>query len=876
FLLSNRQKEFLVLDREDILDLFATTDPYKSQTFDQLLYGYRAIQAEASEVGDLSMHYGHAYALIKKNVEKEAFYDRIQSNGVRLPADLLRDKKKEILRDFKNAEYLLQYILNVNPLHVDAYLLLGWLHQYIDERRNVRLEIEPSYIEQVYEYFTGTSQQPTDGRFYSEIYLIYFPDNLYEGNIELYRQALEKVSGADPEPLQLASLNLNLANNYFKLLNFKRAINHYEEVERLRNVAGKSPFNGYAQRALFHFNLGRALFYEDRPAEGARHLLEAYQIYDEFERKPLHEQFSTLRFIMYSRDTSEYGPEIDRKLIRQKLEDLTAKSDEVRTRMSLIAALIGLAYWRAGDYEEAILFYRDAEFRLYKSGEPPPGAIDRSSLMNFIALAYQSMQEFSISDEHARQAGSYARDPGLVHYDLRYQPQTIGGRMLGCILDYGEDFSVIGEGRNPYGFSPLRQYELSLGIQLENMILKGDLDQAAYLLRQRRQVFQTLDIKLQLGRMGYVSTLNREALNYFEAGNFEEAANSFQKAAGIARKYNLLSSFRLNFTNRYRALFATFEQPDVDGRIARQRIDRGLEEVREFREQYAEKARDDFIRQRESEIPDYEFDPERDGPSLQRKINSELVDIKAIEATLYFYRARLRDNRNANTDRANQSDYRAALQRYDELLQAPATSPGQIMTQIRRRLNRAQILHAMGNLLQARRELNDIVEVTYEYNMLAEEWHAHFLLARLHQELYEIYNQREDAVRTGNQLDQAVAILREHPEIHPQLQRSLESFFNFATGSLIARNNPERALFMQEWSWEYALRNEYFRYPLKFENRQYSQAYDRLRSTRLLLARLNRDESVLRIQRSDFARVVQRKERLSQTLDELRTGLVST
>ncbi|MEQ9366025.1 MAG: hypothetical protein RIF32_17410, partial [Leptospirales bacterium] len=238
--LESRTRDLVVLDQSDLVALVSESDPYDSQTYDELIFGYRAALETASDVGDLSLLYGYAYILIKKNTEREAFYENLQNEafaarqgltgltpgGASLPQSLLIAKKEEILRDFKHADYLLQYILNVDPLNVDAYLLQGWLYQYIDDRRAKPVQTVPTFLENIYYYVTRSRPATlSDGRFYSDLYKNYFPENLYESNVELFRQALQKVEGDAPDRAS-GNLHLNLANNYFKLLNFQRAAEH--------------------------------------------------------------------------------------------------------------------------------------------------------------------------------------------------------------------------------------------------------------------------------------------------------------------------------------------------------------------------------------------------------------------------------------------------------------------------------------------------------------------------------------------------------------------------------------------------------------------------------------------------------------------------
>lgn len=919
-LLESRARDLVVLDQSDLVALVSESDPYDSQTYDELIFGYRAALKEASDVGDLSLLYGYAYILIKKNTEREAFYENLQNKaftakqgltgltpgGVSLPQSLLIEKKEEILRDFKHADYLLQYILNVDPLNVDAYLLQGWLYQYIDDRRTKQVQTVPTFLENIYYYVTRSNPAVlSDGRFYADLYKNYFPENLYESNVELFRQALQKVEGNAPDQAT-GNLHLNLANNYFKLLNFQRAVEHYNKSEtyitRASQASQTAPFDNYRRHALFHFNMGRALFYEGRLDEAAQRLQKAYDIYDESERKPLHERFSTLNFVLATSQSAGGVSFNQRRIQRQKVKDILAQSEEVRLKMALIAAMIGLAHWEAGRPDEAVLFYQDAILRLYENADGKsndnnifggdetnlagPAVVERASLMNFIALAYQSQRNFAESDARAIQAGRYARDRGLTRNDLRYEPQTLGGRALGCILPYGEDFSIIGEGRTPYGFSPLRQYHLSLGVQLENRIQQGDLEGASYLLRQRRQAFQAKDMDVRLGRQGFVATLNQEALNYYRAGEFNMAADGFREAAERSREFDFLQSFRQNYYNYFKALFAGIEAAEkksdggqLDGvsteKLAEFResaitqIVGGLEEIETFREEYNDELREQFIAARAAEVPDYEFDEERDGQALKQKLSQQLLDILSIEGTLYYYLGRLRMNAaaaRANLDLAY-ADLDRAVTRYDEALAVIQTANEGGQQSLRIRINRARALRQAGRLQQARRDLRGIIEDAYEFNLIREEWLAHGLLADVYDELHTIYGRIEDRKQAAANYTSGASLLANNPQLYGRIRRNANPFYESAADFFIRAGQPDRALKLLERRWENYLAWQFYRNPLTFEDAAFQRDYTLVRQSSVILLQLDDSESALRIQRKAFAKITERKRQTRDTIN---------
>ncbi|MCB1306026.1 MAG: hypothetical protein KDK37_17180, partial [Leptospiraceae bacterium] len=152
--LAYERKKREIISPDQIADWVSESDPFEARIFNELVYGYRHSAQEARDFFDHSLIYGYAYTLVQKSVERERFYDSVLKKG-NLSRGFLRTKKEAVLRDLKEAEYQLQYILYVEPENVDAYLLLGWLYQYVDERRESQLLIEPGYEEQLFSALTG-------------------------------------------------------------------------------------------------------------------------------------------------------------------------------------------------------------------------------------------------------------------------------------------------------------------------------------------------------------------------------------------------------------------------------------------------------------------------------------------------------------------------------------------------------------------------------------------------------------------------------------------------------------------------------------------------------------------------------------------------
>lgn len=836
-----------------LTELLSEGDPFEARVFNELVYGYRYAAPEAREYFDHSLLYGYAYTLVQKSVEREKFYDGLLKEGEDLSNAFLQEKKEAVLRDLKEAEYQLQYILYVEPEDVDAYLLLGWLYQYVDERRESTLLIEPDFIEQAYRTLTGIRPaEYQDGAYYRDLYVAYFPDRLYEQNIELYNQALTRL-GDTGDPASRALLNLNLANNHFKLLNFKRASEHYRAFEDLKSASTRSVFSGYLQEALYYFNRGRSAYYEGEVENAARDLQKAAEIFDQEEYQPAFERYTDLKFRTSAR---EYPAYLDRSL-----KETEQKLLQSRYRLALIASLRGLALSEAGRYREAISSYQEAEYILYRQRPAVPDGVARSGILNFMAMSYQSAGLYESAEGTALLAEKVSLNRGLDREDSRYQPQTIGGRALGCILPYGEDFSVIGEGRTPFGFSPLRQYELSLGIQLENAILLGNLDRALKLIEKRQEVFQSEDGDVILGKQGILSSMNQKALNLVNLQRFEEAHEAFQEAADKALDWNFLDSFFTNFKNSYVVLFMAAEAGHPIA--SEDRLEDSLTVLKNQQARYRQEIREEYIAEKTTEDPDFSYEPQRDDAAVEERVNQRLVDFLLIEGQIHYYLAIARG-------KDGKQEAFKALRRFDETLaalRARGQDPG--FEAMRSRLNRARTLMVLGNTEEAIRDLRELADETYEYNALREYWATY-------RSLGDAYLQNGDTGNASANYEKSLQILLDFPDLRYRVASRLPDYFDSLVSFYISTDRHRRAMEILEMKRQNYLQRQFLRYPLSLANSIQDEQHRVLLQNLDILARSSRQESFIRLRHENFEDIARYNEDLRQEIRYVQTSLAQS
>ena len=129
--------------------LLGDSDTYSSENFAEIERDYHLLFKQAVLAHDFSALYAYAYMLIKKNMSRKSFRIALQKKGQNFSPAFLQNRKKESLHDLKKAEYLLRYILNIDPQHADAYLLLGWLLQYVDQGKKDTLRYRANLWERI-------------------------------------------------------------------------------------------------------------------------------------------------------------------------------------------------------------------------------------------------------------------------------------------------------------------------------------------------------------------------------------------------------------------------------------------------------------------------------------------------------------------------------------------------------------------------------------------------------------------------------------------------------------------------------------------------------------------------------------------------------
>jgi tetratricopeptide (TPR) repeat protein len=450
---------------------FNYVSTYNQDAFDVPERFYNSRKESALKSLDLGAIYGYSYLLISKAVLRESIYLKNDS--------MTHSRKKKILEELKEAELNLQWIIYANPTYNEAYLLLGWMYQYIDIRKRSFLEGEEKREEEIFE----------------SLYLQYFPLKYLEENVELYKQIIE-FSGKSKQYKLLSDLHLNLGNTYFLLNDFENAIREYSYVEtNSKFIIPTVQFENYKHKTIYLFNFARAYIYAGQIEKAIPYLEEAISIYYK----------------------EEYFPLVAKIGVNKENEILNKELNEVRKKLTLLNSLLGLAEMELENYKKAIFQFQTA---LSMNGDTK--YINDIGLYNSLALCYQKIGEYAKSEDALSKSDSeFKKKQSKLRKILNYS-----------IWDtlFPENLRVIGEGRFPGEMPDEFSNLLGQGIRIQNSIDNKEFTLTSELIQKRYNFLKdhSLDKNTSGKKILEKSNLSL-AYNDFQKGNYMQASDLYTK-----------------------------------------------------------------------------------------------------------------------------------------------------------------------------------------------------------------------------------------------------------------------------------------------------------------------------------------------------------
>ncbi len=453
--------------------------------------------------------YGLAYIYTKK-----ACIVRESVSGI----NISKDQLDTVLSDFNKAVNQIGWALFMDDNFIDCELLKGWIYQYVDLLRQMDEE---------------------SGGKKSSLFDKYFPDHLWEKNIPSYEKALA-INNERDYPGREGNLHLNLANTYFLLSNYPRALVHYIEAGKF-----KKNFGSKIEEALFYYHLGYCHWQNDEIAKAKEEMSKTLRIYE----------------MLAAGNIGKYKYQIYYLYRFFALFDRTEKK-----------------------YDKAISSFN----RVIEFSDKHKIKIDRARYLQEIAYCHKELGDMETALLYLNKAGQL-----LSKYKTTERDYNLKINMLGLfsfsIWNLGEESFIIGSSRIYTELDTAQKRILNASLEEEIFSEKGDYKNAIEAAKKK------LALLKDAGEEKYRETENKILNNigyyYFTLKDYVKAGDNFRQAMNSALKSgdnNLEGLFVtvLNTVNLYSFM--------LENRISGiedplKTIDSFIKQIAAFRESYREK-----------------------------------------------------------------------------------------------------------------------------------------------------------------------------------------------------------------------------------------------------------------------------------------------
>ncbi len=618
---------------------------------------------------------------------------------------LTKSEKKAVFEYFRKAEIDLNWCFFANPRFADAYIMLGWMYQFIDEKREVVLDV---------------SSGKRDREIFESLYKSFFPDYLFEKNIRLYQRTLALFAGKGSARVR-NSFHLNIANNYFLLNNYSQAEEHYTAILD-KNGNPNYQFETPEQEMMFYYHLGRTLYFTGKNDAAARYLR-----YVENNLNPRYPivgvDGKTQRLNQARREiayktfalNSEYSQNLPAAINYLQTVLIEHRQTASPTPVSLIHLELARLYLRSGDLTASLENTQKAESALSKEEEIP-------------------IPKYKIR----------------IKWFWVYEPWTW---LVGLIYKLPYDDVVIGENHLAFVLPTVNRYELMYSIRAEIYRSKGLLAEASQALgklieyakkdntKHGREtlnvaVSRRAELEFSLRSWDGARALYEDALKQAVKSKNSAAALTFRKNIELCKLRKLETevvpvSEKIKTAHRYAAEIDAYENRMFEIRLksAKARVE--------------EKADPDHPQLTEAEIK-----------KLRENVQSEFQSVLFFKGLYLAHEAQLADFEGKVYDRVEDFDtyltrknatfskYQTALKYFRGFSAStsediyPAFEPDSKNNSLRIKLamNRAKILQEMNLAEESATELKTILERSQEFNAQLEYAIAAYRLYRVHED----------------------------------------------------------------------------------------------------------------------------------------------
>ncbi len=384
-----------------------------------------------------------------------------------------------IYEAFKKADEQVDWALFMDDTFIEPYILKSWIYQYIDLERNTN----------------GDNAEKYAGKL--------FPKHLWEENLVILEKALN-VNDESLKPENEGNLHLNMANSYFLLLNYPRALKEYKLAEKY-----KKSFGSDIEKALFHFHLGYSLWQNSDIKEAEEEIKKAYEIYNSL--------------------------------------SLSGGSEKYKYQYLTIYRYFALFSREENRYTEAIEWYR----KILKYAEDNKLTIDRARYYQELAYCYiktgrPDSAKYNL-DRAATMLEKYPDDERK--YYLRIKLFGLGPFP---VLNLGADAAVIGNNKIFYPLDTRDKKLLNLSLYEEIAVESGNYTEAIRYLKEKIMVLEEATTSVAVDAR--IRSLNNLGYYYYVSGKLKDAEISFNRAGDLAGEKSNLDGTKkamMNLVNLY-------------------------------------------------------------------------------------------------------------------------------------------------------------------------------------------------------------------------------------------------------------------------------------------------------------------------------------
>lgn len=512
---------------------------------------------------------------------------------------LSKSEKKQVFEDFRKAEIDLNWCFFANAKFADAYVMLGWMYQFIDEKREVVLE---------------ASSGKRDREVFESLYKTYFPDYLFEKNIRLYQKTLA-LFGTSGSPRVRNSFHLNIANNYFLLNNYSQAEEHYTAILDKKGNPDYQ-FESPEQEFMFYYHLGRTLYFTGKNDAAARYL--------EYVENNLNSRYPL------------QGLPAEKLKINQARRETAYKTFALNSEYSQNLP-------KAVSYNQAIV----GERQLVGAESPVSMVFLELARLNLRQADFNSALDYTNKAEEALAKEEKIPIPKFkirIKWFWVYEPWTW---LVGLIYKLPYDDVYIGDNHLAFELPTVNRYQLLYSIRAEIFKSKGLLHDASGALAKLVEQAEKDDTKH--GKETLSSAVSRRAELEFNLKNWDESLKLYQDALKRAEKSGNTGSaltFRKNIELcRLRKLETLNEGLGDKLKAARKNFEIVADYEKEIIDERTDKAIDALKKQRKTdEKPEptkEEIDKVKD--QINKQVKAELQPLLFFKGLNLAHEAELSD-----------------------------------------------------------------------------------------------------------------------------------------------------------------------------------------------------------------------------------------